>query len=215
MTKHRLREDLLWRLRWNLATPLSQVSLATGPWDHTINVPFLNHTLAEEPLFDTRLSCIDEVFIRDFADKEDREIYYDADEPGRYVPPPQLKIVNANGSAITLRQFVGEVHAYVRLHMEELRRVKGEVYGTHVIHANGTRATEIVCGRPAKVPDDAGIFFYSAMPIHRDGKMRLRVWLLAEGEALWPKDFWETRLRQIGWSEARRQAGGKSSHLFS
>jgi hypothetical protein len=143
----RLRQDLLHRLRWDLTGTVEDVEIATGPYDQTVNVPFLGYPLADESLFDPPLSCIAQINIRDLADKEDRDIYYPPDE--RYKPPAALKIDNEDGSPITLRQFVAEVQAYVRCNITEIKRVKGEMYGEPVTHADGTRGRNITSGAPS------------------------------------------------------------------
>lgn len=73
----RLRQDLLYRLRWDLARPVEEIEieLATDAQDQTVITPFLDHPLADEPLFDLlRLKCV-EIFITDFADKLDRDFF--------------------------------------------------------------------------------------------------------------------------------------------
>ncbi|KAF2877413.1 hypothetical protein BDV95DRAFT_601811 [Massariosphaeria phaeospora] len=87
-------------------------------------MPFLGHPLADEPLFDPPRSCIDAIYIGDFADKEDLNMYYPKEE--RYQPPAGLKLDNEDGDAIPLRQSVTEVYAHVGRNMEELKKVKGE-----------------------------------------------------------------------------------------
>jgi hypothetical protein len=191
----RTRHDLLYRLRWNLLDSAEHIEIATGPLDQIINLPFLGHPLANESLFNPPLSCIDEITIRDFADKEDQDIYYPKEE--RYKPPTALKITNSDGSPITLGQFVTELHTYVEDNLEELKKVKGEMYGEHVTHADGSYGRNITAGRPVVLPNDVGIFFYTVMPIDRDGSIRLLVRLYAEGEFYWPKGFWAMRLLQV------------------
>lgn len=198
----RTRHDLLYRLRWNVLDPTEHIEVATGPPEQAIFVPFLDHPLANESLFNPPLSCIDEINIRDFADKRARDIYYPEEE--RYKPPTALQIVNSDGSPITLGQFVTELHAYIRHNLEEVKRVKGELYGERVTHADGSQGRNITAGRPVTLPDDVGIFFNNVMPIDRDGSIRLLIKLHAEGEFSWPKGFWATRLLQVGNYEAQQ-----------
>jgi hypothetical protein len=190
-----LRQDLLYRLQWDLSSTVEDVEIAAGPHDQTVKMPFLSHSLADESLFDPPLSCIEQVNIRDLADKEDRDIYYPVEE--RYKPPAALKIENEDGSRITLRQFVTELHAYVHRNMAEIKRAKGEMYGEPVTHADGTQGRNITCGRPVKLPKDVGVFFDMVMPAERDDGIWLRVSLWAEGERTYPKGFWAHRLSMI------------------
>jgi hypothetical protein len=55
----RLRQVLLWHLRWNLVDAAEDIEIATGPHDRIINMPFFSHSLANESLFDSPPSCID------------------------------------------------------------------------------------------------------------------------------------------------------------
>jgi hypothetical protein len=152
----RLRQDLLYRLRWDLSGTVEDIEIATGSYDRTVNMPFFGHPLADEFLFDPPLSCNEQVNIRDLTDKVDRDIYYPKEE--RYQPPTALKIDNDDGSLITLRQFVTELHAYVHRNLEEIKRVKSELYGKPVTHADGTLGRVVTAGRPVKPPDDVRIF---------------------------------------------------------
>jgi hypothetical protein len=68
----RVRQDLLWRLRWNLVDAAEDIEIATGPHDRIINMPLISHPLANEFLFDPPLNCIDQIDIRDFKDQVDR-----------------------------------------------------------------------------------------------------------------------------------------------
>lgn len=198
----RLRQDLLYRLRWDLSGTTEDIEIATGSYDQTVNMPLLGHPLADEPLFDPPLSCIEQVNVRDLTDKVDRDIYYPKEQ--RYQPPAALKIDNEDGSPITLRQFVTQFHAYVDRNMEEIKRVKGELYGEPVTHADGTQGRVITAGRPVKLPDDIGIFFDKVMPVGRDGDVWLLVSLYAEGEGSRPNGFWAPRLPFVRVYEARR-----------
>ena len=198
----RIRQDLLYRLRWNVLDAAEDIEIATGPYDQTVNMLFFGHPLADKPLFDPPLSCIDEVIIRDFSDKRGRDIYYQEEE--RYQPPAALRIDNQDGSPITLRHFVTEVHNYVGRNLEEIKRVKGEMYGEPVAHADGTQGKVITFGRPVRLPDSIGIFFDRVMSVNRDGTVRLLLMLHAEGEFSWPKGFWTSRLLRVRNHEARR-----------
>ncbi|KAH8719417.1 hypothetical protein GQ44DRAFT_659152, partial [Phaeosphaeriaceae sp. PMI808] len=155
-------------------------------------MPFLGHPLADEPLFDPPLSCIDTIQIGDFGEKVDRDIYYPKEE--RYQPPAPLKIDNEDGDAITLRQFVTEVHAHVGRNMEELKKIKGEMYGEQVTRADGSQGRVIIFGRPVSLPNDIGFFFNKVWAANRDGQVWLTVMLYAEGEVSCPNGFWAPRL---------------------
>jgi hypothetical protein len=44
----RIRQDLLWRHRWNLGDAAEDIKIATGPHDRIINLPLLSHPPANE-----------------------------------------------------------------------------------------------------------------------------------------------------------------------
>jgi hypothetical protein len=181
---------------------VEDVEIATGPVDQITILPLSGHPLADESLYDPPLNCIDEILLRDFTSKVERDIYYEPEE--RYQPPPALKIDNTDGSPITLRQFVIELHAYIQRNRQEIIRVKAEMYGTPITHADGSQGREIVFGRPAKLPDDIDIRFYNAMPLEIDGRTKLLVWLHADGEFSSSQEFWATRLLQVRNLEQQR-----------
>lgn len=199
------RQDLLYRLQWNLCAPLSSAEILTGPPDLSITTPFSTNPLADSSLFSPPLSCVTEINIRDFGDKTDRDIYYPAEQ--RYKGPDPLRISNDDGSSITLKQFVEELHAYVQQNMAELKRIKSEMYGEEVTHADGTKGRMIVAGRPVVLPEDIAIWFSKAMVIERDGGVGLSVSLWAEGETTWPRGFWKPRAEWV----RRYEVGGRDA----
>jgi hypothetical protein len=198
----RIRQDLLWRLCWNLVDAAEDIEIATGPHDRVIKMPLLSHPLANESLFDPPLSCIDQIYIRDFGDQADRDIYYPEEE--RYKPLAALRIEHGNGFPITLRQFVTELHSYARCHLIELIKVKGVLYGEPVTHADGTQGRVITAGRPVRLPDDISIYFHKVMPLCRNNGIWLSVTVYADGEVSWPGGMWASRLSKVRNYEARR-----------
>jgi hypothetical protein len=198
----RVRQDLLWHLRWNLVDAVEDMEIATGPHDRIINMPFLSHPLANESLFDPPLSCIDQIAIRDFGDQADRDIYYPEEE--RYKPPAALKIENENGVPIQLRQSVTKLHSYARCHLKELRKVKGVMHVEPVTHADGTQGRVITAGRPVRLPDDIGIYFHKVVLLCRNNCICLSVTVYADGEVSWPGGMWASRLSRVRNYEARR-----------
>jgi hypothetical protein len=196
-----IRQDLLYRLHWNFQDPLEEVTIAVGNPDQAVNVALFGHPLATESLANPPLNCIDEITIRDFGEKQDRELELE-DEPEEeeflYKPPPALKIWNENGNAITLGQFVTKVHEYVSRNMEEILRVKGELYGELVTHADGSQMRVITEGRPVRLPSDIGVYFTQVRGGMRDGRVILNVTLFADGE-------WDISMERF-WARQSSQA---------
>jgi hypothetical protein len=203
-----IRQDLLYRLHWNFQAPLEEVTIATGePTDQATYVPLFGHPLANESLANPPLSCIYELTIRDFGEKQDRQLEPD-DEPEEeeflYKPPPALKVWNKNGNVITLGQFVTEVHEYVSRNMEEILRVKGELFGELLTHADGSQMRVITEGRPVLLPIDIGVYFVRVRGGMRDGRVILDVTLFADGEWDISMDrFWARQSSQALLHEQR------------
>lgn len=185
----RIREDLLYRLRWNVFATLDEIEIRTGPCDQTTDVPLFGHHLANESIANPPLSRIDEVCIGECLDRVD--MHYE--EEKRYKPPPALTIDNEDGSPIALGQFVTEVHAYLNLHMEELKRAKGELYGRVSVAEDGTMVRTIT--DEPYLPPDIGFFFSRVSTIQIGQIVRLSTQVFAEGEHWRTADqFWASQL---------------------
>lgn len=198
-TECQIRHDILRRLQWDVVGPLDTIEIAIGPPDQIINESLLSSSLADESLYDSPCSRIDEILIRDFSDREDQDIYYPKED--RYKGPPALEIINTDDSPITLRKFVTEFHAYVGRNMEELRRVISATYGEWIVHADGSHEHRTIYGRPVTLPDNLRIFFAHVMAFVREetGRNVILVRLVAEGGAGWSPSFWTNRQKNIGW----------------
>jgi hypothetical protein len=190
MLNDRIREDLLYRLRWNVLATLDNIEIATGPYDQTTNVPLFGHPLADESIADPPFSRIDEVCIAECLDKV--VIRHEIPEEYRYKPPPALTINNEDGNPITLGQFVTQTHAYLNIHIEELKRAKGELYGKV---EEGT-LNRSYSDKPYLPPNIA--FFFSKVSAVQIGQIvRISTHVFAEGQDFRSTDqFWATRLRQ-------------------
>ncbi|KAH7065808.1 hypothetical protein BKA63DRAFT_524665 [Paraphoma chrysanthemicola] len=198
----RFRQDLLWRLRWNVLAPVDNIEIATGPPDQTTDLPLRDHPLASESLADPPLSCIDEISIGDFTDKLDREMAMPKE--WQFQPPATLKINNEDGAPITLGQFVREVHEYVERNMDGIKKVKAEVYGKPCTDADGKHGGMSTFGRPTTLPDHIGIYFRRVWAFDEGGRVSVNVQLWAEGDlGITMERFWATRLRQLPNYEPR------------
>lgn len=197
----RIRMDLLFRLRWNILGSLDDVKIATGPHDQTALVPLFGCPLAEESLGQPPISLIDKVWMTDCMSKRDFDY---AEEEYRYNPPAPLTITNQDGSPITLGQFVTRVHVYLNENMEELKKVKGELYGREVTREDGSTGRDIIDGQPYLPPDIA--FFFKRVDAGSVGEevwISVSVW--AEGEMGRSNDwFWSMQLRQAHLHEQKR-----------
>jgi hypothetical protein len=143
-------------------------------------MPLSTHAHAEASLFEPPLSCIKQINIRDFTDKLDRDIEYPEEQ--RCKPPIALKIDNEDGSPITVRKSIVEFQAYVQHNMQDLRRIKGEMCGELVKHADGIQGRIITHGRPVELPEDIRFYFNRAMPYDRDDSIGMLISLHTEDE---------------------------------
>ncbi|KAF1950075.1 hypothetical protein CC80DRAFT_598496 [Byssothecium circinans] len=194
----------------NILTSPDSIEIATGPLNQnqtttpTTTVPFLTHAFADESLAQPPLSRIDKVLLADCWGKTDQELFMP--EEYRYKPPPALTITNDDGSAITLGQFVSHVHAYLNTHMEEVKKVKGEMYGKLVTKEDGRMVREITYGE-SWLPPDISFFFSQVYAMLVGEEVWVSVKVFAEGEFGWDVDrFWEIMGAQARlWGEGRRE----------
>ena len=125
MLNDRLREDLLYRLRWNVLAPLDDIKIRTGAGDPTTDVPLFDSHLANESIANPPISRIDEVYMGDLVTRA--ELRHETE--WKLKQPTAPTINNEDDSPITLEQFVKELHAYMNLNMEILKQAKTELYG--------------------------------------------------------------------------------------
>jgi hypothetical protein len=193
MLNDRIREDLLYRLRWNVFATLDDIEIATGPYDQTTNVPLLGHPLADKSIANPSFSRIDKVYIGECLDKV--VVRHEIPEEYRYKPPPPMTINNEDGSPITLGQFVTQTHAYLNIHMKELKRVKGELYGELVKNEDGSW-TRSISDKPY-LPPNIAFFFSKVWAVQVGQIVQISTLVFAEGQDFRSTDqFWATRLRQ-------------------
>ncbi|KAH6870097.1 hypothetical protein BKA58DRAFT_171295 [Alternaria rosae] len=200
----RVREDLLYRLRWNVLAPLDDIKIRTGPGDSTTDVPLFEHYLANESIASPPFSRIDEVCVGEYLNRVD--IRYEEHE--RYKPPPALTIDNANDSPITLGQFAKETHAYLNLHMEELKLAKGMLFGKPSGVTEDGIVIRTISDEPYS-PPDIGFFFMHVAAIQIGKVVRFSTRVFAEGERWRTTDtFWATQLKQAHYREQLRKNPG-------
>ena len=196
----RIRQDLLFRLRWNLLTSLDNVEIAVGPPGQTTYVSLFSHVLASEPLARPPLSCIDSVWIADYMDRGTGA--YDRPEGTPSPAPPALTVSNEDGSPVTLGQFVTQVHAFLNQHMDEIKTSKSYSYGKAVMRDDGITSIEHVEGQ-AYLPEDIAFFFSHIYATSVDEAVHISVKVYADGESgRSAEDFWSVQSRQaLGYGQ--------------
>lgn len=104
-----------------------------GASSEEIFVSLFDHYSADESLAVPGLSSL-EVASTECLDK--RKNTYDSDEgspnPDSYRPPSSLFIENEDGRAITLRQFVTEMHAHMNENIAEIKNAPRGQYTSSV-----------------------------------------------------------------------------------
>lgn len=197
----RVRQDLLFRLRWDVLCAVDDVKIATGPNDHPSTIPLFGSSFADEALADPPIHRVHKVWMGDCMSKRD---YDYGPEEYRYQPPAPLTITNEDGSGITIGQFVRKVHVYLNENMEELKKVKGELYGREVIRADGSRGRDIIYGQPY-LPPDIKLFFKRVHAVSVDEEVWISVDVWASGEMGYSDEwFWGVQLKQAQWCEQKR-----------
>ena len=101
MLNDRVREDLLYQLRWNVLATLEDIEITIGPSNQTTNVRLFCHPLANESLPDPPFTRINEVCINECLNKVDVRM-----AECQYKPPPALTIDNKDRKPTTLGQFI-------------------------------------------------------------------------------------------------------------
>ena len=188
MLNDRVREDLLYRLRWNILTALDDIKIAIGPCDQTTNVPLFSHPLADESVANPPFTRIN-VCISECLNKVDIRM-----EEYQYKPPPALIIDNEDGKPITLGQFVAQTHAYLNLYIEELKQAKGELYGKVSVNEDGIW-TRTISDEPY-LPPNIAFFFKRVFAVQIGQIVRFSTQCFAEGENFLSTDqFWTTQSR--------------------
>jgi hypothetical protein len=184
----RMRNDLLNRLRWNVLSPLDKVAIAVGPYEATTFVPLFGHPFANESIAYPPITRA-ELSSDDCERKTDWDPYYE--------PPAHMTIDNKDRTPITLGQFVTQAHRYLNENIEELKRVKSEIYGERLKQEDGSTVIWVTEGKPYLPPDLP--FFFSrvwAMGVGETVNIGVVVWV--EGELGWTtEEFWDIQMKQV------------------
>jgi hypothetical protein len=117
--EHKIRMDLLYRLRWNLRSGPDDIEIVVGSSGEETLVPLFSHSSAASYLAVLNVRRL-EVTSGDCIERY--ELSYDSTpEPDSYQPPP-LIIESEDGKRIILGQFVTQVHAYLNEHMSDIEK---------------------------------------------------------------------------------------------
>lgn len=145
-----------------------------------------NHSLAQEPISTPPIARAD-VLSSDCGRKVDRDPYYK--------PPAPMTINNEDDSPITLGQVVTQAHLYLNEHMEELKTVKGDLYGEIVKQEDGSTKRVVTYGKPY-LPVNIAFLFSRVWAVGIGEVMKLGVAIFAEGEFGESTDeFWATQFK--------------------
>jgi hypothetical protein len=121
----RLRQDLLYRLRWDIFGPIHDIHVVEEPGNsNTALTPLLSHPIAQESLAHPPLAKIS-VHIHSC---EEKWAVDEHEDEWRYQPPAPIVISNGNGRAITVGDFVTQTHAYLNANREQIFKCEDEVY---------------------------------------------------------------------------------------
>jgi hypothetical protein len=121
----RLRQDLLYRLRWDIFGPLDDIHVVEEPGNpNTALTPLLSHPMAHESLAHPLLATVS-VYI---SCCEEKSALDENDEEWRYQPPAPIIISHGDGSAITVGEFVTRTHAYLNTNREQIFKCEDELY---------------------------------------------------------------------------------------
>jgi hypothetical protein len=137
-TPDRIRQDILFRLRWDIGGTVEDIELDDGVNDDGTErrVPFMSSALVNESLADPPISHVS-ILLQDVHESQSFE-YFDTKYP--YTP---LTIHNADKTPITIKDFVEQVHAHFAEHYTYMLRYQEAMNHSAVIAArgNGTQLT--------------------------------------------------------------------------
>jgi hypothetical protein len=135
----RLRQDLLYRLRWNIFGALHDIHVVEEPSNpNTILTPFLSHPMAYESLAHPPLNKIF-VHIRCCEEKWASDEHEDE---WQYQPPAPIIIDHEDGSPITMGKFVTQTHAYLNANREQIFKCEDEMYSAPEDMGDGSEVVD-------------------------------------------------------------------------
>jgi hypothetical protein len=184
-TPDRIRQDLLFRLRWDIGEPLEHVELDDGFYkDGTERrKPFFSSDVAEVSLADPPASHMT-VLLQDVLESQFLEMNSD-----KY-PYEPLAIHNTDGKPITIKDFVTQLHAhfnehraYIYRYQETMRRLSTSGKVDFAGHA------DVLENKESAQPT---LFFRWAFSRLCEGTLAISVKTMMEGElgGYWDEVLW-------------------------
>jgi hypothetical protein len=171
-----MRQDLLYRLRWNIFGSIDDIQFMDGI------TPVLSstHSVAKEPLCSLPTHHL-RVHIYGCMNKHSSQYEYEPED--RNQAPAPLAINEEGKKGITIGQCITQVHAYLNTHEQEIRKVVGETYGVPMIDIDGQQIYSLIYGKPVNL--DGVRFWFNWVPLglhsYGDGKYSCNADLWAEG----------------------------------
>ena len=191
----RIRQDLFNRLHWDVFGPLSDITVQDG--NKNTLATFTSHaigleSIADPPVF--RISVNIDVCQQKFSmDETDEEDY-------RYQPPKPLVIENQNGSPISIKDFIDQVHLFLNANKDEIYKCEDENYYGADEDEGRDKDQPTECGiftRSGNIPPWSRFFFDRAQINELDtNEFEVYIELFVEGNmGLSSDQFWEYRAR--------------------
>lgn len=180
--EHRIRMDLLYRLRWDLLADLHDIKIAVGPENEESVVPLFDHSCVDEGIGEPSLSRI-EVCSGECLQRYENS-FDGSPEPDGYQPPPSLIIKAKDGESVTLAQFVTEVHVYLNEYMDHIKTAMRQMYTISV---------------------NERIFFRRVWATGTDHDVRLTVMLLPKLNSASMEQHWASHLQYARKHGNKRQ----------
>jgi hypothetical protein len=153
--------------------------------------PLTGHPVAEENVTEPPVSRM-VVAIMPLEEKHTNDENEDED---RYWPSPPLVLLNEDGSAIKVRDFVTKVHAYLNENKEDIIWAKEDFVDKVIDLEDGWKATGVGPESDQDSMERACYIFNGVQEDHRDPEffsVSVEIWVDGEfGETL--EEFWHTR----------------------
>jgi hypothetical protein len=173
-----IRQDLLFRLRWNVYRPLDEIKIEDGLHKNGtkrhrafLSDSTASKSLAEPPLCSATVMAMDVLMAKQFG-LAPADYQYDA-----------LLIQSTDGSPLTIKDFVVRVHAHIREHKRLIVNYK---------QATGRRNSIVPDTAEKLSTTEPGLFISSVTTHFPEGKLLIGVNCFLEGEyGTTAEEFWK------------------------
>jgi len=186
-----IRQDLLYRLRWNVFGNIEDIKIEDGPHNGVTDLsPFFSHPIASDSIAQPPLNRL-VVYSRECTDKH----IFDYDNEGhQYQPPDPLVIERLDGNPITVNDFVTQVHYYLNTHKEVIIEYLKNFRSAVVDLGNGRKTVHLGPVQNPVAPQDNEFYFSNAWETATNPEFTPKLYVslyVVGGHGISLERFWE------------------------